>query len=48
MDRMRPLLAAARRDRHLLVYLDEAHIHQDAGLGHGWAERGKRLHVAST
>lgn len=48
MDRMRPLLAAAQRDRCHLVYLDEAHIHQDVDLGHGWAERGRRLHVAST
>ena len=32
----------------MLVHLDEARIHQDADLGHGWAERGKRLHVAST
>ena len=48
MDRMRPLLAAAQRDRCQLVYLDEAHIHQDVDLGHGWGKRGKRLHVAST
>ena len=41
------MLADARRDRHLLVYLDEAHIHQDADLGYGWAECGRRLWVAS-
>jgi transposase len=35
-------------DRHLLVYLDEAHIHQDADLGYGWSERGQRLWVASS
>ena len=45
---IQPLLAAAQRDRHMLVYLDEAHIHQDVDLGHGWGERGKRFHVAST
>ncbi|HXO72605.1 MAG TPA: winged helix-turn-helix domain-containing protein [Bradyrhizobium sp.] len=33
--RLRPVLAAAQRDRHQLVYLDEAHIHQDADLGYG-------------
>jgi transposase len=27
--------------------LDEAHIHQDADLGYGWAERGQRFWVAS-
>jgi transposase len=45
--RVQDLLAGAQRDRHLVVYLDEAHIHQDADLGYGWAERGERLWVAS-
>jgi transposase len=42
------LLEGAQRDRHLLVFLDEAHIHQDADLGSGWGERGRRFYVAST
>jgi transposase len=42
-----PLLKEAQRDRHMLVYLDEAHIHQDVDPGYGWGERGKRFHVAS-
>jgi transposase len=46
--RLRPVLAAAQRDRHQLVYLDEAHIHQDADLGYGWGVRGERFHVASS
>ncbi len=46
-DEARGLPAGARRDRHLPVYLDEAHVHHDADLGHGWAERGRRLWVAS-
>ena len=41
-------LAGAQRDQHLLVYVDEAHIHQDADLGYGWAARGQRLWVASS
>ena len=53
--RLRPLLDGAQRDRHRLVYLDEAHVHQDADLGHvrrtsrcdGWGVRGERFHVAS-
>src|SRR4051812_15322237 len=47
VERLQSLLDGAQRDRHLLVYLDEAHIHQDADLGYGWAERGQRLWVAS-
>jgi transposase len=47
VEQVRGLLAGAQHDRHLLVYLDEAHIHQDAGLGHGWSERGRRFWVAS-
>ena len=30
-----------------MVFLDEAHIHQDCDLGYGWAERGQRFWVAS-
>jgi transposase len=45
VERIQDLLAGAQRDRHLLVYLDE--IHQDADLGYGWADRGRRLWVAS-
>ena len=48
MERIEGLLAGAQRDRHLLVHLDEAHIHQDCDLGYAWGERGRRFHVAST
>jgi hypothetical protein len=48
VEQRRPVLDGAQRDQHVLVYLDEAHIHQDAALGYGWGERGKRFHVAST
>jgi transposase len=48
VEQLQGLLAGAQRDQHLLVYVDEAHIHQDADLGYGWAERGRRLWVAST
>src|SRR5215210_3362681 len=48
IEQLRDVLAGAQRDRHLLVYVDEAHIHQDADLGYGWAERGQRLWVASS
>ena len=45
---VRDLIAGAQRDQHLLVYVDEAHIHQEADLGYGWAQRGQRLWVASS
>ena len=48
VEQLRPLLDGAQRDRHQLVYLDEAHIHQDVDLGYGWGERGQRLFVASS
>ena len=48
IEQLQSVLAAAQRDQHLLVYLDEAHIHQDADLGYGWAARGQRLWVTSS
>src|SRR4051795_4766683 len=48
VEQLRDVLAGAQRDRHLLVYVDEAHIHLDADLGYGWAERGERFWVASS
>src|SRR3954466_8817722 len=47
VEQLQGVLAGAQRDRHRVVYVDEAHIHQDADLGYGWAERGQRLWVAS-
>src|SRR5215213_7528434 len=48
VERLQGVLDGAQRDRHLLVYMDEAHIHQDADLGYGWAERGQRFWVNSS
>jgi len=48
IEHLQGLLDGAQHDRHLLVYVDEAHIHQDADLGYGWSERGQRLWVASS
>jgi transposase len=47
-EQLQGVLEGAQRDQHLLVYLDEAHIHLDADLGYGWSARGQRLWVAST
>jgi transposase len=48
IGQLQGLLEGAQRDRHLLVYLGEAHIHQDADLGYGWARRGEHLWIASS
>ena len=48
VEQLQSVLAAAQRDQHLLVYLDEAHLHLDADLGYGWAKRGERFWVASS
>ena len=48
IEQLQAVLACAQRDRHLVVYVDEAHIHQDADLGYGWSARGERFWVASS
>jgi len=49
VERIKELLAqATSSDDQLLVYIDEAHVHQDADLGYGWSKRGRRLWVPST
>jgi transposase len=47
VEQLQGVLDGAQRDQHLLVYVDEAHIHQDADLGYGWSARGQRFWVAS-
>ena len=48
IEQLQGVLDGAQRDRHLLAYVDEAHIHQDCDLGYGWAKRGERFFVASS
>jgi transposase len=48
LERLGPVLDGATRDQHVLVYLDEAHLHQDADLGYGWSRRGERFWIHST
>src|SRR4051794_28450915 len=48
IEQLQGVLDGAQRDRHLVVYVDEAHIHQDCDLGYGWAKRGERFWVASS
>src|SRR6266545_3622540 len=40
LARLRPLLIQSWAGNELLVYIDEAHVHQDADLGYGWAPVG--------
>lgn len=47
VERVQGLLKGATDHDHLLVYVDEAHIHQDADLGYGWSVRGERFWVSS-
>src|SRR4051794_13395412 len=47
VEQIQDLLAGAQRDRHRLVYLDEAHIHRDADPGYGWSARGQRFWIGS-
>lgn len=35
-------------NNHLLVYIDEAHIHLDCDLGYGWSIKGERFWVSSS
>jgi transposase len=49
VERIQVLLhEAMTSDDDLLVYIDEAHIHQDVDLGYGWSERGRRFWVCSS
>ena len=47
LDKLTTLLDGAMKDEFLLVYLDEAHIHQDVDLGYGWSVSGERLWASS-
>ncbi len=41
------LLKTALGQDHLLVFIDEAHIHLDTDEGYGWSIKGKRFWVSS-
>ena len=48
VEQIQGLLREAMHDERFLVYIDEAHIHQDADLGYGWSVSGERLWVCSS
>jgi transposase len=47
LDKLHPLLVAATRGQHTLVYIDEAHFRQDTDEGYGWSVKGERFWVSS-
>jgi winged helix-turn-helix protein len=48
IEQLQGVLDGAQRDQPVLVDVDEAHVHQDADLGYGWAKRGERFWVAAS
>jgi transposase len=46
--KLKGLLRAAKANKETLVFIDEAHIHQDADLGPTWCRRGQPFYVTST
>lgn len=47
LEQLNPLLVAATRGHHVLVYIDEAHFRQDTNEGYGWSVKGERFWVSS-
>lgn len=48
LEKLNPLLVAATRGQHSLVYIDEAHFRQDTNEGYGWSLKGERFWVSSS
>lgn len=42
------LLEKTLKQNHLLIYIDEAHIHLDCDEGYGWSIKGERFWVSSS
>jgi len=47
LEKLKILLTAATHGDSFIVYIDEAHIHWDTGLGYGWAPKSQRLYSTS-
>ena len=47
LKQLEPLLQQATKQEKLIVYIDEAHIHQETDIGNGWSTKGERLLVSS-
>ncbi|MBE9039172.1 IS630 family transposase [aff. Roholtiella sp. LEGE 12411] len=47
LENLQGLLDDALNNGHLLVFIDEAHIHLDSDEGYGWSIKGERFWVSS-
>jgi hypothetical protein len=45
---LKGLLDDVLKSDHLLIYIDEAHIHLDTDEGYGWSVKGERFWVSSS
>ncbi len=43
LETLKGLLGKALQQGHLLIYIDEAHIHLDTDEGYGWSVKGERF-----
>lgn len=48
LERLEVLMQDALDHDHLLVFMDEAHIHLDTDEGYGWSIEGERFWVSSS
>jgi transposase len=48
LERLQGLFKDVMEKGHLLIYLDEAHIHLDTDEGYGWTVKGERFWVSSS
>ncbi|WP_180277749.1 winged helix-turn-helix domain-containing protein [Nostoc sp. 'Peltigera malacea cyanobiont' DB3992] len=47
LENLQGLIDDALNNGHLLVFIDEAHIHLDSDEGYGWSIKGERFWVSS-
>ena len=48
LETLEGLLCKALQQGHLLIYIDEAHIHLDTDEGYGWSVKGERFWISSS
>lgn len=48
LENLKLLLEKTLKQDHLLIYIDEAHIHLDCEEGYGWSIKGERFWVSSS
>jgi transposase len=47
LDKLKGLMQDVLDNHHMLIYIDEAHIHLDTDEGYGWSVKGERFWVSS-